>query len=717
MGKNFYLIWLVMLPLIALTCNGGGDDDDDATDAQGDFDRLRLVLPDDAQPVVKLAAQDALALLNEVFGDKVSLDSEIDESQNTLNVVIGDQEIAERVFSAEELGRMAAESFRLRSVELDGSSLVVVFGPDARGTQYGLYELIEQYGVQFFHPEETYFPPSARIDRIVGLETYQAPDWDRRGFHIHTMHPLEATEFLMRDEPGYLEYAKHLIDWQVRNKQNYMQFELLRTVDYDATVPHFRAWVDYGHSRGMNLGLVGSWVFMQQKAWRIVPDFKRECRDEMEAGIDQLMQVPWDHLHFEMGSSEFTKVADTIQVAWMNNTVAYLREKYPKTDASVKVHCSSDQVAPSYGDIDFNYLAQVADPGMGVYPHTVQYYDLQGPAPVYGNEDFDDLVKWTKERIGERKVYYYPESAYWCSFDIDVPLFLPLYLFNRWKDIDYLADWGLDGHVTFTSGHEWGYWLTDWAISRFLWDSSQDWTDPLADFTAIFGEAAGPLFAAINELTQNQEEMLIGYNLASYLAGQDSWDEIGYLAGTETHPQPVTFAELYSMNAEHIDILLENLVPGLETMSQVYLDLLARVDAVASLVPQESYLWYSELADSFRVNQYRAEHAYLLYHGACLRRLFELGEDEQGEQKAQELFNRARAITPLYLEAMRKREAQYRYPYELSSGWGRSLTSYDFGYLTQATTGYWYYRYEKQAIDKDLNILLDNWIDPIWFLQ
>ena len=71
---------------------------------------------------------------------------------------------------------------------------------------------------------------------------------------------------------------------------------------------------------------------------------------------------------------------------------------------------------------------------------------------------------------------YFPESAYWISADIDVPAFLPEFLYARWLDIHRLApscaDAGLpplDGHVTFTSGHEWGYWLTDYLVAKMLW--------------------------------------------------------------------------------------------------------------------------------------------------------------------------------------------------------------------------------------------------------
>ncbi|HPQ70932.1 MAG TPA: hypothetical protein PKW95_17535 [bacterium] len=712
--------WLLLLLCAALLLSVGcqADDDDDDNDdhtapADDDDDddttgpsttSVILVLPADADNSLRLAVADAQALLSEAFGQQISSVTTLPQQPAGMPIVILEDT------------SLPAESFRLQTREYKGAAAIVIEGADERGRQYGLYHLLETMGFGFYHPEQIYIPTLTAADVPTDLNVVETPDWGRRGFHIHTMHPLEATEFLMRDNEEYLEYAKHLIDWLVRNKQNYFQFELLRTVDYDATLAHFNAIVAYAHERKVDAGLVVSWVFQQQKAWKIVPNLRGEYKEEMQANIDQLMQAPWDHLNLEMGSSEFTEVKDTIQVAWMNNTVEYLREKYPNTEASVKIHCSSGQVAEHYNNINFNYLAQEADAGLGVYPHTVMYYDLQGPAPAYGNEDFSELYEWMLSILGTRKMYYYPETAYWCSFDIDVPLFLPVYLFNRWKDIELLADKGLDGHVTFTSGHEWNYWLNDWVVARATWDSTLDWQDIIGDYANIFGDASPTIMAMVRELTLHQEDMLIGFELASYLASADTWDEIGYLVGATTHPEPMTFAKLYDQPGWIVREFEESTLAALELMADVYADFYARVEAVREQVPDNALPWYEELVDSFHVNAVRAAHVYELYAGVCARRLQETGDDPDGEEAAQEHFALAKEITEEYLGVMRRREANYRYPLFLSSGWRRSLTSYDYRYLWQASTGYWYHREERQAIEKKLSPLLDNLIDPIWFM-
>ena len=722
--KNFFIIGLLVFALligILASCNQNDDDDDNDSIDDDDDDAsnggIKIILvavqPDQA---LQITLDDVSSFLRKAFHVPVHISEQIDENPDALNITVNLDDVNDAAFTAAESNGLPAESFRLRTADFNGQTIIAVLGADGRGTQFALYHLLEMYGFRFFHPEQTFIPQIDQVAPPENLDVYEAPDWQRRGFHIHTMHPLPHTEFLMRDDPAYLEYSKNLIDWHVRNKQNYMQFELLRTVDYDATLDHFNAWVDYGHTRLMDMGIVITWVFMQQKAWRIVPDMRHECKEEMEANLDQIMQVPWDHINLEMGSSEFTEVVDTTQVAWMNNTVVYLGENYPDTEASVKVHCSSGQVAEHYGNINFNYLAQEADPRMGVYPHTVQFYDLQGPAPAYDNEDFGELLAWMEQILGTRKMYYYPETAYWCSWDIDVPLFLPVYLFNRYKDVVLLTDWDLDGHVNFTSGHEWGYWINDWTLARYVWDSDQEWTDALALITDIFGDAGPTLYEALHNLTLYQEDTLIGYNLAPYLAGFDTWDELGYMLGSTTHPMPIMFSELYRMSAQEIYNFHDTVLLGLENLNATYQQLLENVKLVENMVPENAMDWYRELVDCFQVNAYRSDHAFQLNTGVAYRRLHELGVLENGEQLAQEHFAEALAITPQFLDLMRQREAEYRYPVFLSSGWQRSLTSYDYRFLWQASTGYWYRRYEKQAIDKNFNPLLDNVVDPFWFL-
>lgn len=70
-------------------------------------------------------------------------------------------------------------------------------------------------------------------------------------------------------------------------------------------------------------------------------------------------------------------------------------------------------------------------------------YAFDDPAPTYGNENFTYMFDFMFKNAakGVREVVYHPETAYWVNYDIDVPLFLPLYGFARLRDLRHIADW------------------------------------------------------------------------------------------------------------------------------------------------------------------------------------------------------------------------------------------------------------------------------------
>ncbi len=102
--------------------------------------------------------------------------------------------------------------------------------------------------------------------------------------------------------------------------------------------------------------------------------------------------------------------------------------------------------------------------------HTVMFYDMSEPhAPVYENENQQHMYRFLLAEHQKRETWYYPESAYWITFDVSVPMLLLPYLKARLTDIDSCAAHHIPGHLTFSSGWEWGYWLVDWSIARWSW--------------------------------------------------------------------------------------------------------------------------------------------------------------------------------------------------------------------------------------------------------
>ena len=88
-----------------------------------------------------------------------------------------------------------------------------------------------------------------------------------------------------------------------------------------------------------------------------------------------------------------------------------------------------------------------------------------------------------------RETWFWPESAYWVAFDNSVPLLLLPYLQARHDDMRTMETIGLPGHLTFSSGWEWGYWLTDWSLARWSWSFQQprpEASDPLQYLVELF---------------------------------------------------------------------------------------------------------------------------------------------------------------------------------------------------------------------------------------
>ncbi len=115
----------------------------------------------------------------------------------------------------------------------------------------------------------------------------------------------------------------------------------------------------------------------------------------------------------------------------------------------MKCHCSTGQIAQGYVDpwtgqpLNFNFLPIVADPRLGVYPHTVQsyrytpalyllsfiyiIYRFDDPAPTYGNSNFTYMFNFLTEVTGTREVIYHGETDYWV-----VLLYLSLFIYDTY---------------------------------------------------------------------------------------------------------------------------------------------------------------------------------------------------------------------------------------------------------------------------------------------
>jgi hypothetical protein len=364
---------------------------------------------------------------------------------------------------------------------------------------FATYALLEELGFSFLHPLAPYMPPALSME-AEPMDLHESPRWAERTMHLHTQHPLELTELLQgfgpagpSDEAGFekqLSEWDSFLEWCLANRQNGVEWFLLWAkswatfADGPERQARLKKLVEHGHKYGISVGIDAPIAFAQQHAFRLLrsqgnlPDELSEIRER----LDYVLGAGFDFLGTEAGTSEFTAPDATHMLAWMNEVTKVADERY-HVPTFIKVHASTGQIAAGYKDpqtgkdINFNFLPHFADSRLGVLPHTVQHYGLTDPAPTYGNDSFAEVRRFLHMEAGKRRVVWYPETAYWVSFDIDVPLFLPLYGERRVSDLRTLAEderlkragsdgTPMDGQLIFSSGWEWGYWLNDVVAAR-----------------------------------------------------------------------------------------------------------------------------------------------------------------------------------------------------------------------------------------------------------
>ena len=625
----------------------------------------------------------------------------------SLLFALGQSEVSRRFIPDEELMSLPAEGYILRKGRIGGGTVLAGVGSDDLGTQYAAYALLAVIGFGFFHPEETYVPDSFVIPEV--LNSTWMPSYTWRGMHVHTMHPVELMDSLLVPSPDHLAEVERYIDWLVANRQNYFQWVLQDTIDVNGWTPHARAIIEYAHRRGLRVGIDTPFQFVQQNAFVLVPD-PGPFEEQIIQNLGKVLGAPFDVINVELGASEFIPVDDIQTMDMLNFTADYLAEEFG-AQLICKVHCSSGQTAPHFGDINFNFLPGLAHDRVGVMAHTVQWYDLYRRAPTYDNEDLGFMRQFLLDEIPERTVLYYPETAYWVSFDVDIPLFLPHYIFSRWNDLNRLQGSGMDGQVTFTSGLEWGYWLNDWATAGFAYEAATDWRDYLSRFTRIFGQGADAMQEVLVALIEEQGRDLLEHNLIAYLIGWDTADDLGHLIGTHAQPVRTLFREIRSMDQGALAAFKQAVILPLTALEETYTDFVTRVKEIEPFVPARSGTWYREILRGIEVTALRVQHVRRLYQGTVDRRMAQLGLDPDGDARAAALFAEAKAFRHEAEMIIALQEMDYRWPVDRIARRRENPTSYEFGYLYTVSDAYYWRREEFQAISNNDCICLGNLVN------
>lgn len=673
-------------------------------------------------------------------------------------IVLEAETLAPERFDAARLAALGDDGFALdvadegahRNVLGDTGTTVVLAAATARLTrQYAAYEVLRRLGARFYHPEDEYVPriPDDQLRRRAATPTAlhrdgadYVGDFYWRTWSFHLPHPLEQLEaFSDGDFP--IDEAVHVNDWIVKNRGNRFRGPgrgVASQESYDrraAELEELRQLL--GFSRGAGIGLHN---IQQGVKPDIDPNSPIPVQQQIEDRVAQLLTDAPDARYFgiHFGPTELTVTPDQETVQWLNWAGQKALALRPDIEVEINNHITGSQPSPNFDDlgcpngtnddgrIDYYDLAFHTDPRIGVTVHTVMFYPLEGPAEVYGQRSFaHKLCLIDQAQAAGRTINWFPEGSWWLSFDNPVPVYLPLYMWTRWRDVDLLRPYlprsggTMRGHRMFNSGHEWGYWQQDYAGGLFGFN---------ADVTPeqVLGELFDPLCApevwpqscaardeasaVLEELIDHQRELFLetadweGHagGIYAYFAGEDDADVIAEITGIAFRPVRVGFDRLLNWSAEDIAHFRATDLAALTSSADAHGEWLARLEALKSSVPEAGAPWLAEVIDGVAINELRARQTVALYEAVLAYREAALaGADataaaaaaEPTWQSAQQLLADAEAV-------IRRREQVYRYP--AAQAYGGGLTpetavpnGTTYGYRVHTKThllSYWHNR-------------------------
>jgi hypothetical protein len=529
----------------------------------------------------------------------------------------------------------------------------------------GVYRTLTALGLRYFHPEQTY-RPRRWVWPAEPLRMDEQPVFSRRSIHVHRTHPVELSA--PREAAG-LDMARYQSNWLRWNRR----LGATHTDGYD------REYVGdlperLGFPRGAGFTLLGA----QQGAMGVLnPDDPRPERAQIEAAVDARMAATEGaatDFDVQFNESEFTEADDRLTVQRLTTLTDYLSARYPGTRLWTINHGTHGAPTPNLG-VRFYDLPQFAPPALGVKVHTLMFYDLERPAPVYGNTSFAHMLAWTRAQAAVRRIIHYPEASWWLTFDVPVPLYLaPVTLEARQHDLDLLAPLstadptarnGVVGHHLFSSGQEWGYWLIDYCVSRMIAQRGLTHGQCLGEFTSIFvqGEAVREVLQAVE---RRQVTDLRDPEVLRMLVGSDDATETALRAGIDFHPLPPDPAALLEWDdARAAEFAARNLTP-LRAMATDYAAWTARLEALLPMQDEAQAPWLREVIDGVAITGLRAEHALAVYDTALAARAALVRGDLAGVEAARAGVARAEAITARARDIARRRARDYRYPEALT---------------------------------------------------
>lgn len=555
--------------------------------------------------------------------------------------------------------------------EISGDE-VILRGGAPSGIIYGFTHFLEMAGYRFPHPFFTISPHSIELEKaikkLIPLRGRRfEPEIPVRGLHLHTLHPIEGLfSFWIPSENG-LKEAKAIIKWLMRQRGNYIQWSGLKDIQgderrYEEWKKHTEGIIKYarklGIKTGINVQLFSGSSF--QNAYLVLS----------RTDAEKILAPSFDHVNLSFG--EFIGNEPRTFINSLNNAYRMLKSINPEIEVSATIHVGNfENLWVNYNgeSILYYFLVKYADKDIIPFVHTVMYYNLFDDAGgAYNHSDFSLHREFLFEMMREgRPAGYFPETAYWIAFDNSVPLYLPLYILSRWKDLKGIRENGaLHFHILFSSGWEWGYWLNDYASLRFSYNLPATWTEPVNE---LLGDIGGD---SIKKLAEIEHTYLIEKRLTPYLSGEDFYVYLGCNTGLFfSQPCRVPFRNVLKMDEAEREDFFRRVLNPLSEMEH-------HLNEILEITPRGNDALMRELRDGLEITRLRIKFVRLLYSTAISH---SRGSDFREELKmAEDVLESAKGV-------VLRRYKGFFYPSpSLLVNPVSNPTIYQFGYLKQAHT-------------------------------
>ncbi len=666
-------------------CPEGGDPLDCPSKGPGRAVPWGIHLPSGATAGERLAVQDVAALLGQMAGEVLEITPGASAACAPGSLQI--QMLAAASDGTVEPARPAGpEEFRFSELPCDDGVLVTFSGTGQLQRQHAAYAWLHRLGVRFFHPEQTYVPEQPAWGDGPRSRTVR-PAFRWRGVRPELSHPIELGDASDAERRSYAR-------WQVAN---------------GATLAVFAQGVERGLARSAQFHLhrstPGSPAALDPADGRSEDEQIRGALEPLLSKGPKIVDFTFDGPGPVPGPGE---ASDVDVVRQMTLIADHIRAEHPDTIVLTSNRGVATGDAPEFGVRYFD-LPKFAPPELGVKLRPHMFFDLFRPAPVYGNEDNSALLAFMEEQAPTRRIWHAPEASWWRTFDIAVPLYLPITMDARSRDIRGISELlaaGLDGHEVVGSGHEWGYWQNEWCSLRLSVDPDYGLQGCLIDLTSPMGPAGDEVRRVLIDAISIQERDLVLGDLLKWFVGTDPELEVAAEAGLKFHPVPPPPGSVAAWSDEELRTWHDETVPALAQSATDYSALVLRLHDLQELVPERARPWFDEIRDGLTVTGLRASHALAAYGALVLAAQADREGDESLRRGASLRLARARLDTDLARAVIAEREAAYRYgPLERSIGGGPggdaddNWTSYDYRYLNRTHLAYYWVRLDDRVAE------------------